>query len=72
MSYSIVKRYISVSTSRVLDIACGYGAGTKEILDSGACEVVGADVSPRLIDYCKNTDTIDVQLDNRIIILDDE
>ena len=54
MSYSIVKQYISVSTSRVLDIACGYGAGTKEILDSGAYEVVGADVSQKLISYCKN------------------
>ena len=53
MSYSIVKRYISVSTSRVLDIACGYGAGTKEILDSGAYEVVGADVSQSLLAIVK-------------------
>ncbi len=54
MSYSIVKKYISGDTSRVLDIACGYGAGTKEILDAGAYEVVGADVSPKIITYCKN------------------
>ncbi len=54
MSYSIVKQYISGKTSRVLDVACGYGAGTKEILDAGAYEVVGADVSSKIVTYCNN------------------
>ena len=33
---------------------------------------VGIKLRDAIIDYCKNTDTIDVQLDNRIIVLDDE
>ena len=33
---------------------------------------VGIKLRDAIIDYCSNTDTIDVQLDNRIIVLDDE
>ena len=33
---------------------------------------VGLKLRDAIIEYCKNTDTIDVQLDNRITIIDDE
>ena len=33
---------------------------------------VGIKLRDAIIEYCKNTDTIDVQLDNRITIIDDE
>jgi GT2 family glycosyltransferase/ADP-heptose:LPS heptosyltransferase/2-polyprenyl-3-methyl-5-hydroxy-6-metoxy-1,4-benzoquinol methylase len=37
----------------VLDIACGSGYGSKAILDSGAKNVIGVDISKETILYCK-------------------
>lgn len=43
-----------VKNKKVLDIACGSGYGTFEILNSGANEVIGIDISSEAIEYCKN------------------
>ena len=51
--YNLASKYLVSSQSRVLDIACGFGAGSKILLDNGAKEVVGVDISEEVIQHCK-------------------
>ena len=51
--YKLASNYIVNKSSRVLDIACGFGAGSKTLLDNGAKEVIGVDISDDVIQHCK-------------------
>ena len=51
--YNLASKYIIKESSRVLDIACGFGAGSKTLLDNGAKEVIGVDVSEESIKHCR-------------------
>nr|HRC86310.1 class I SAM-dependent methyltransferase [Thermoanaerobaculia bacterium] len=44
-----------VGGKRVLDIACGSGYGSRMLLDAGAREVVGVDLSPEAVGYAEAT-----------------
>ena len=54
-----ITRYIFASqfvkNKVVLDIACGSGYGSSELLKAGAKKVIGIDISKETIDYCKKT-----------------
>lgn len=39
---------------RVLDVACGSGFGSRLLLDAGAKEVVGVDISPEAVEYARH------------------
>lgn len=43
-----------IQKKRVLDLACGTGYGAKSLLDSGASEVFGVDISPEAISYAQS------------------
>lgn len=43
-----------VKNQEVLDIACGSGYGSKDLLDKGAKKVIGIDISKEAINYCKS------------------
>ena len=50
--YEIASKYIVSKKSRVLDIACGFGAGAKYLSDNGPRKIIGADVSQKTIEHC--------------------
>ena len=52
-AYSFMKLIGSVEGKRVLDVACGEGHFTRMLRDAGAAEVVGIDISERMIDLAR-------------------
>lgn len=52
--YQQALKYLS-RNDRVLDLACGNGFGSKLLSDNTVNEVIGADISPETIQYCKET-----------------
>jgi len=53
MRYLFASQY--VRDKMVLDIACGSGYGSNELLEAGARRVIGIDISVETIEYCKKT-----------------
>ncbi len=53
MRYLFASQYIR--DKMVLDIACGSGYGSNELLEAGARRVIGIDISVETIEYCKKT-----------------
>ena len=51
--YSLASNYIKNQECRALDIACGFGTGTFSLINSGASEVIGVDVSDNAIKHCQ-------------------
>jgi len=52
-AYSFLKLIGDVEGKRVLDAACGEGHFTRMLRDAGAAEVVGIDISERMIDLAR-------------------
>lgn len=50
--YQMAKKYINQNETKVLDIACGFGAGSKNLVDNGARSVIGVDISEDVINHC--------------------
>ena len=48
----VLKRFVPLG-SRLLDLGCGAGRTTFPLYDAGYIKVVGADLSPRMIESCK-------------------
>ena len=55
--YSFLKLIGDVRGQRVLDVACGEGHFTRMLRRSGAAEVVGIDISQRMIDLAREQET---------------
>jgi SAM-dependent methyltransferase len=52
-TYSVLKLIGDVKGKRVLDLACGEGHLTRLVRNAGAAEVVGIDISERMIDLAR-------------------
>lgn len=52
-TYSVLKLIGAVKGKRVLDVACGEGHFTRLLRQAGAAEVVGVDISERMIDLAR-------------------
>ena len=52
-TYSVLKLIGDVNGKRVLDLACGEGHLTRMVRKAGAAEVVGIDISERMIDLAR-------------------
>jgi toxoflavin synthase len=52
-TYSALKLIGDVKGKRVLDVACGEGHFTRMVRNAGAAEVVGIDISERMIDLAR-------------------
>jgi toxoflavin synthase len=52
-TYSLLKLIGDVEGQRVLDAACGEGHFTRTLRNAGAAEVVGIDISERMIDLAR-------------------
>jgi toxoflavin synthase len=52
-TYSALKVIGDVKGKRVLDVACGEGHFTRMLRNAGAAEVVGVDISERMIDLAR-------------------
>ncbi len=52
-AYSLLKLIGDVQGKRVLDVACGEGYFTRMLRKAGAAEVVGIDISDRMIDLAR-------------------
>ena len=52
-TYSVLKLIGDVKGKRVLDVACGEGHFTRLLRKAGAAEVVGVDISERMIDLAR-------------------
>lgn len=53
-AYSFLKLIGDVKGKRVLDVACGEGHFTRMLRKAGAAEVVGADISERMIELARD------------------
>jgi toxoflavin synthase len=52
-TYSVLKLIGDVEGKRVLDVACGEGHFTRLLRSAGAADVVGVDISERMIDLAR-------------------
>src|SRR5271168_4896129 len=52
-TYSALKLIGDVKGKRVLDVACGEGHFTRMVRNAGAAEVLGVDISERMIDLAR-------------------
>lgn len=52
-TYSFLKRIGDLRNKRVLDLACGEGHFTRLLRQAGASEVVGLDISERMVDLAR-------------------
>lgn len=52
-TYSFMKAIGDVEGKRVLDVACGEGHFTRMLRNAGAAEVVGIDISERMVDLAR-------------------
>lgn len=52
-TYSFMKRIGNLSDKKVLDVACGEGHFTRLLRRSGATEVVGLDISERMVELAR-------------------
>jgi ubiquinone/menaquinone biosynthesis C-methylase UbiE len=50
--YQFASKFIR--DNKILDLACGTGYGSHYLINKGAREVVGVDISPEAIEYAKN------------------
>jgi len=57
--YSFLKLIGDVAGLKVLDIACGEGHFTRLLRKSGAAEVVGIDISQRMIDLAREQEALE-------------
>jgi len=53
-SYSLMKRIGNLQEKRVVDVACGEGHFTRRLRQAGAREVLGFDLSERMIDLARS------------------
>ncbi len=53
-AYSLLKLVGDVKGKRVLDVACGEGHFTRMLRNAGAAEVVGIDISERMIELARD------------------
>jgi len=58
-NYSLMKLVGDVKDKSVLDIACGEGHFTRMLRSAGAAEVVGSDISERMIDLARQQEKRD-------------
>jgi toxoflavin synthase len=56
-TYSFMKLIGDIEGKRVLDVACGEGHFTRMLHSAGAAEVVGIDISERMIDLARKQET---------------
>lgn len=56
-TYSLMKLIGGVAGKRVLDVACGEGHFTRLLRNAGAAEVVGIDISRRMIELAREQET---------------
>jgi toxoflavin synthase len=56
-AYSFMKLIGDVEGKRVLDVACGEGNFTRMLRKAGAAEVVGIDISERMIELAREQET---------------
>jgi toxoflavin synthase len=56
-TYSFMKLIGDIEGKRVLDVACGDGHFTRMLHSAGAAEVVGIDISERMIDLARKQET---------------
>jgi toxoflavin synthase len=56
-THSFLKLVGDVEGKRVLDVACGEGHFTRMLRSAGAAEVVGIDISERMIDLAREQET---------------
>ena len=52
---STLSKLPNLKSARVLDLACGTGIGLREARKFGASHLVGIDISPEMIEVCRQT-----------------